>query len=72
MIFGTTTFKCNNCGECFDGIAAELCATTCIAPVKCPKCEGMHTYPIGIRNFMGILGPNSIYKKIWSTMDENE
>ena len=55
MVFGTTTFKCDNCGECFDGIAAELCATACIAPVKCPKCESMHTYPIGIRNFMGIL-----------------
>lgn len=72
MVFGTTTFKCDNCGERFEGIAAEWCATANIAPVKCPKCGSMHTYPIGIRNIMGILGPNSIYKKIWSTMDENK
>lgn len=70
MVFGTTTFKCDDCGHKFIGPATEWCATACIAPVKCPKCGSMHTYPAGWRNPMtSVFGPG-FYPKIWKHYDE--
>lgn len=71
MVFGTTTFKCDECGNRFVGPAAEWCATVYIAPVRCSMCGSMHTYPAGIGNFGGIFGPG-FYKKIWDSMDSKE
>lgn len=70
MIFGKTTFKCDECGKRFMAPAAEWCATGYIAPAKCPKCGSMHTYPAGIRNLCGLFGPG-FYKKIWESQDIN-
>lgn len=63
MILGTTTFKCDNCGERFKGVAAEWNATAYIAPVRCPKCGSMHTYPA---NLGGVFGPPPTYMTIWN------
>lgn len=68
MIFGITTFKCDNCGHTFRGVAAEWCCTSITAPVQCPHCGSMHTYPAGFLS--GIFGPDSIYRDIWRQYDE--
>ena len=68
MVFGTTTFKCDECGNRFVGPATEWCATVYIAPVRCPKCGSMHTYPVALSNLWGILTPET-YKKIWESID---
>ena len=66
MIRGKTTFKCDNCGNEFIGIDAELAATVFTAPVKCPKCGSIRTYP------PGLFGLNKMfYKKIWGAMEKN-
>ena len=39
MVFGTTTFKCDNCCNKFVAPAAEWCATCFIAPMPCPSCN---------------------------------
>lgn len=69
MVFGTTTFKCNDCGHKFTDIAAEWCATSYIAPVKCPKCGSMHTYPSGWRNPLGLVFGPGFYWEIWKHND---
>ena len=69
MVIGTTTFKCDECGNKFKALATEWCATCYIAPMRCPKCGTMHTYPVGINNLGGILGPDSVYRKIWKSQD---
>lgn len=70
MVFGTAKFKCDKCGERFEGVAAEWNATASIAPVQCPKCGSMHTYPVDSMTFWGIFGPPYIYKKIiWKAYD---
>lgn len=72
MIFGTTTFKCDECGNKFVAPAAEWCATAFIAPAKCPQCGSMHTYPAVIgRSLGGFLGLD-LYKKIWESQDKNK
>lgn len=71
MMLGTTTFKCDECGNRFIGFAAEWRATRFIAPVRCPKCGSMHTYPAGLGNLGGIFGPG-FYRKIWDSQDMNE
>ena len=65
-------FKCDECGNKFKAPAAEWCATCYIAPAPCTKCGSMHTYPIGLGNLGGILGPKPVYHKIWESMDKNE
>lgn len=70
MVFGTTTFKCDECGNRFVAPAAEWCATVYIAPAKCPKCGSMHTYPVEISNLGGLFG-SGFYKKIWDSQDAN-
>jgi len=66
MIRGKTTFKCDNCGHKFIGIDAELGATIFTAPVKCPKCGSMRTYP------PSWFGANKLfYKKIWEEYEKN-
>lgn len=69
MVFGTTTFKCDDCGHKFVGMAAEWCATSYIEPVKCPKCGSMHTYPSGWRNPIGQLFGPGFYRQIWKCND---
>ena len=68
MVFGTTTFKCDECGNKFIGMAAEWNATALIAPMRCTKCGSMHTYPAGFWNPSGLFGPG-IYNKIWESQD---
>ncbi len=67
MLLGTTTFKCNECGERFTGITAEMYATAYIAPQQCPKCNSMHTYPA----HLFLLGP-IIYRTIWKHLDNDK
>lgn len=72
MVFGTTTFKCDECGNKFIAPAAEWCATCFIAPMPCPKCGSMHTYPAGLSNLGGVFGPNPVYRKIWESIDKKK
>lgn len=72
MIFGTTTFKCDNCGNKFIAPAAEWHATCFFAPMPCTKCGSMHTYHVGLNNFLGIFGPNPVYRKIWESIEKND
>ena len=72
MVFGISFFKCDECGNKFKAPAAEWCVTCYIAPAPCTKCGSMHTYPIGLGNLGGILGPKPVYHKIWESMDKNE
>jgi len=67
MLLGTTTFKCNECGERFTGITMEMYATAYIAPQQCPKCNSMHTYPA----HLFLLGP-IIYRTIWKHLDNDK
>ena len=66
MIRGMTRFKCNECGNKFMGIDMEWCATAYTAPVRCPKCGSIHTYP----SWTGLFGPSPIYRKIWEMMEK--
>lgn len=44
MVFGTTTFKCDNCGNKFIALAAGWCATCFIPPCLVQDAEvGIHT-----------------------------
>ena len=72
MVFVTTTFKCDECGNKFIASAAEWCATCFIAPMPCPKCGSMHTYPAGLSNLGGVFGPNPVYRKIWESVDKKK
>lgn len=65
MLRGTTTFKCDNCGNTFKGLDMEWCATIFTAPVRCPKCGSMHTAPKGL---FGTINP--IYRSLWKSIDE--
>ena len=49
--------------------AAEWRATALLAPMRCPKCGSMHTYPVGLRNAGGLLGPG-FYREIWDINDK--
>lgn len=71
MVFGTAKFKCDECGECFVSTAMEWNATVFLAPMPCPKCGSMHTYPAGLTNLGGVFGPNPVYRKIWESIDKN-
>ena len=70
MVFGTTQFKCDECGNKFEGLAMEYCASAITAPVPCPKCGSMHTYPAGALSIFNLIGPSPIYKMIWKREDE--
>lgn len=70
MIFGVAYFKCDKCRKRFWSLAAEWLATAFIAPVRCPNCGSMHTYPVHLMNLGGILGPGPIYRKIWKLGDK--
>lgn len=69
MVFGTTTFKCNECGDRFVSTAMEWNATVYLTPMPCPKCGSMHTYPATLSNAGGVLGPG-FYRKIWEQVDK--
>lgn len=71
MVFGTAKFKCDECGERFVSTAMEWNATVFLAPMPCPKCGSMHTYPAGQTNLGGVFGPNPVYRKIWESIDKN-
>lgn len=47
MFRGFTQFVCDDCGHKFTGPDMEWMCTVYPAPVKCPKCDGWHTYPSG-------------------------
>ena len=70
MVRGITRFKCNECGNKFMGLDMEWNATAYTAPVCCPKCGSMHTYPAGLLNIFNLIGPSPIYKRIWKMEDE--
>lgn len=70
MVRGITRFKCNGCGNKFKGLDIEWNATVYTAPVRCPKCGNMHTYPVGLFNISNLIGPSPIYKMIWKREDE--
>ena len=65
MIFGTTKFICDKCGSKFTSVAAEWNACAIIAPVKCPNCGSMHTYPFGVLDAL-----KDLYRKIWENIDK--
>lgn len=74
MFRGFTKFTCDNCGNKFMGLDCEWQCTAYTAPVKCPKCGSMHTYPSGYITafpFGGLFGLiKSFYRDIWKSMDE--
>lgn len=72
MISGITRFKCDRCGKKFMAFAAEWNATAFIAPMPCPNCGSIHTYPANLMNLGGILGPGPIYRKIWQLCDNEK
>ncbi len=65
MIFGKGPFVCDECGEKFTSIYAELMATCIIAPQRCLACGSWHTCPPAT-----ICG-KEVYKKIRKSMDKN-
>jgi len=69
MLRGITRFKCDNCGKKFIGLDFEWCATALTAPVKCPKCGSMRTYPIGL--LFGSNENKSLYKDLWELIEKN-
>ena len=69
MVFGKAEFKCDDCGKLFVAPAAEWMATVLLAPMPCPKCGSMHTYPAGITNAGSVFGLDT-YRKIWEIMDK--
>ncbi len=76
MLRGFRTFVCDNCGNKFEGMDCEWMATAYTAPVKCPKCGSMHTYPSGF-DIMFPLGEllgtkKRFYRKLWKRMDKND
>lgn len=72
MLYGFTTFKCDECGKRFVGPAAEFAATAFTSPCRCPQCNSWHTYPASFSNFFGIFRDRKRYKEIWEYYDENE
>lgn len=73
MVFGTTTFKCDECGNNFEALAAEWCATCFLAPMPCTKCGSNHTMPASVFSLLGKLNPQrAMYRKIWAEMDEKK
>lgn len=63
MVYGTTTFKCDECGNQFESLAAEMGPIAVLTPMPCPNCGGCHTYPVGTVFC-------DFYRKIWETMDK--
>lgn len=70
MLWGITILKCDECGNRFVSPKAEWCCTCLIAPMPCPKCRSMHTYPAGLSQFGGIFGPRSSYRQLWEHLDK--
>lgn len=67
MLFGTTTFKCDDCGNTFTDLAMEWNATALLMPMPCLKCGSRHTYP---HSPFAFRAPD-IYKTIWGIIDKN-
>ena len=55
MVRGTTTFKCEACGNVFEGLDIEDNATAGTMPVRCPKC-GAHCLPKRVGWLSRLLG----------------
>lgn len=70
MLLGITSFKCDVCGKRFISAAVEWNATAFVAPMPCPKCGSMHTYPAGLLNLGGLFGPGA-YRTIWEKIDKD-
>lgn len=74
MLRGVCTFVCDDCGHRFKGMDCEWMATAYTAPVKCPKCDSMHTYPSSYNiafSLGGLFGlKKTFYRKIWKSIDE--
>lgn len=75
MVFGTSKFKCSECGCHFEGIAAEYHCCDIIAPCQCPECGSWHTFPYEesfLRKLLKIEKepkPDILYKSIWKEID---
>lgn len=67
MVFGTTTFKCDECGNSFETFAVEWRATCFLSPMPCTKCGSIHTMPASASMFV-----KSVYQKIWAEMDKKK
>ena len=74
MLRGMKKFTCDACKNKFMGMDYEWGCTAYTAPVKCPKCGSMHTYPSGIDIALplgGLFGlKKAFYRKIWKHIDE--
>ena len=74
MFRGMTKFTCDDCGNKFMGMDFEWRCIVYTAPVKCPKCGSMHTYPSSYNIAFplgGLFGlKKSFYRKIWKLLDE--
>ncbi|MCQ2208270.1 MAG: hypothetical protein MJZ02_08650 [Paludibacteraceae bacterium] len=65
MFRGTTTFRCDKCGDIFRAPDIEYNCTSLSVPQKCPKCGSFHTLPL-----TQILFKRS-YKMVWEDIDRN-
>lgn len=70
MFRGYCTFVCDDCKTRFTAMDIEYACTTYSAPMKCPGCGSMHTYPKRpfLLSFLGL--DKRVYKSIWKRMDE--
>ncbi len=72
MLRGTTTFKCDDCGNRFTAMDIEWGATCFSCPMECTKCKSMHTYPAKHSIFGGLFWTPSAYKSIWESMEKDK
>lgn len=81
MYFGyEALFTCDACGNKFSAPACEWMASTIIAPMQCPKCGSMHTWPEPGEPLIDLFGfaertkkeKKKLYQKIWEGYDEME
>lgn len=68
MVRGKTIFKCTDCGNHFEDLDIEYCATAFSQPMRCPKCGSWRTLPAGFRGWWN----QSVYRSIWENMKESE
>lgn len=66
MVRGKTIFKCTDCGNHFEDLDIEYCATAFSQPMRCPKCGSWRTRPSGLRGWLN----QSVYRSIWENMEE--
>lgn len=73
MVFGMTTFKCDECGNRFEALAAEMGPSCILSPMPCTKCGSYHTMPAPMFSQSGRLNPlRALYQEIWAVMDKKK